>query len=445
MLLGSLAAIGLICVRLFVLQVISHDYYEALATSQHEHSQELVAKRGKIMIYDRHSGEPYVIARSVNRPTVAASPGQISDPATTAEVLAENLSLDYREIFEKISDTSRRYVVIAREVAEETAEKLLQLRLSGITFEDQQYRDYPENTLSAHVLGFLGFDSDRRLGRYGIEQRFEDLLAGKPGLLAGARDLSGNWITSGERDFTPAEDGSDIVLTLDRAIQHTAEQALARAVDAYQAKSGSVVVLNPKNGAVLAMTSYPTFNPNSYGEVADISIYNNSAIQAAYEPGSVMKAMTMAAALNEAVITPDTEFVDPGFIELENFTIRNANSKIFGKVNMTQVLNESINTGLIFAEQKVGHKKFGEYLEKFGFGKKTGIELPFEAAGDISNLDRGGDLYPATISYGQGMTATPLQLAAAYGAIANGGKFYKPHIVDRTVDSDGRESIIEPA
>lgn len=444
MLLGSLAAIGLICVRLFVLQVVSHDYYEALATSQHEHSEELVAKRGKIMIYDRYSGEPYVVAASVNRPTVAASPSHITDPQTTAQVLSEKLQLDYKEVFDKVSDTGRKYVVVAREVPEEITEELSTMNMSGITFENSQYRDYPEDTLSAHVLGFWGFDADHRVGRYGIEQQFEKQLAGTPGLLAGARDLGGNWITSGQRDFTPAVDGSDIFLTIDRAIQHTAEQALARAVESYRGKGGSVIVLNPKNGAVLAMASYPTFNPNNYGEVSDLSAYNNSAIQAPYEPGSVMKAITMAAALNEGAITPDMEFEDPGFIDLENFTIRNANSKVFGKVNMTEVLNESINTGLVFTEQRLGHKKFQEYLEKFGFGAKTRIELPFESGGDISNLDRGGDLYPATISFGQGMTATPLQLAAAYAAIANGGILYKPWIVARTVDPDGNETMTDP-
>jgi len=205
-----------------------------------------------------------------------------------------------------------------------------------------------------------------------------------------------------------------------------------------------VIVLNPKTGAVLAMANYPTFNPNEFNLVEDVSVYTNRAIQTAYEPGSVMKPITFAASLNEEKITPDMTFEDPGFVTLENFTIRNAENKKYGEVTMTQVLEDSINTGAIFAEQQIGHKVFRQYLEKFGFGKATGITLPFESSGDISNLYRGGDLYPATASYGQGITATPLQIVTAFAAIANGGKLYKPYVVEQMVFPDGNVQVTEP-
>ena len=439
LLLFSLVSIGLISVRLFVLQVVSHDYYLALASAQHERSQELNPVRGRILLNDRFSQEPYLVATNENRPRITADPQQISEEGFTAQKLSEILEIDERVTLDKLKDKDRKYVVIAGAASREKAEEITKAHLPGIFLEDQSYRQYPENFLAAQVLGFMGFSEDRRMGVYGIERSFQEVLAGKPGLLAGARDLRGNWITTGSRDFEPAIDGRDIILTLDRAVQYKVEEVLAKTVQQFGAKRGSVVVLDPKTGAVLAMANFPTFNLNEFNNVEDIDIFNNHSVQTAYEPGSVMKPVTFAAALNEEAITPETEFEDPGFVDLENFTIKNANSKIFGKVNMTQVLNESINTGLVFVEQQVGHEKFREYMENFGFGSTTGIELPLEGGGNIKNLYRGGDLYPATISYGQGMTATPIQIVAAYAAIANGGKLYKPYIVDKITSSIGEE------
>lgn len=440
----TLALIGLIGVRLFVLQVLSFDYYRALAENQHQYNQEIIPTRGKIFIRDGLSTTPYLVATNVNRPLVYAVPQQIEDAPVTARTLSQMLGIDQRETYERITDTDRKYVVIAKEIDEQVAEKLQEEALSGIYLEDQRHRIYPQGTLASQVIGFVGFDQDKKVGRYGVEGYFEKDLAGKPGMIEGARGLTGNWITSGPREFVPAKDGVDIVLSIDRAIQFKAEDTIKKAVEAHQAKRGSVIIMDPKTGALLAMANYPSFDPNNYGDVEDISVFKNTSISAAYEPGSVMKPVTMAGALNEGAITPDLEFEDPGFVQLENFTIRNANSKSYGRVNMTTVLNESINTGLIFVEQTLGHQKFTKYMEQFGFGEQTGVELSSEAAGDISNLYRGGDLYPATISYGQGMTATPLQIVTAYAAIANGGSLNRPFIVAEKRYEDGRIDTTQP-
>ncbi|MCL5435484.1 MAG: penicillin-binding protein 2 [Patescibacteria group bacterium] len=440
----SLALIGLVGIRLFVLQVFSHDYYVALADSQHNLRQELLPVRGQIFIRDKYSPDPYPVVTNVNRPLVYVVPQQVKDPPAVATTLASVLEMDRKAVLSKISDQSKKYVPLAKEVPEDKAEKLKQLDLPGVFFEDETYQNYPEGQLASQVLGFVAYDQDTRVGRYGLENYFEEALAGKAGEISGTRDPSGVWVTSGDRNFVPAEDGSDLVLTIDRAIQFKVEEVLDRAVQQHGAKGGSVIVMNPKTGAILAMANYPTFDPNKFSEVGDSSYFNNAAIQGTYEPGSVMKAVTMAGGLQEGVVGPDTTFTDPGSMTIDKFTIRNAENKTYGEVNMTSVLDNSINMGAIFVEQKVGRDKFIKYMENFGFGKKTEIALPFEAKGNIDNLYRGGELYPATASFGQGITVTPLQMLVAYSAIANGGTLYKPYVVAEKIHADKSVDTTQP-
>ncbi|MDP2932645.1 MAG: penicillin-binding protein 2 [bacterium] len=440
-----LLLVGLIGVRLFFLQVVSHDFYSAQAENQHGLRAELTPKRGEIFIKDRFSPDPYPVVTNVNRPLVYVVPQQVKDAPSTAKTMADLLGLDRKEVLSKISDQSKKYVPIAKQISEEKAEQLKTLKLPGVAFEDQIYQNYPESKLASQVLGFVAFDEDTRVGRYGLENYFEKQLAGTPGSVEGVRNPGGIWMTGEQRKVTPPRDGDNLILTLDRAIQFKVEEVLAKTVSGHGAKSGSVIVVSPKTGAVLAMANYPTFDTNKFSEVADASLFNNMSIQNPYEPGSVMKAVTFAASVDAGGITPDMTYDDPGSVTLEKFTIRNSENKTYGAaVPMTRVLEESINTGAIFAEQKIGHKKFLEYLEKFGFGKPTGITLPFENRGSIDNLYRGGDLYPATASFGQGITATPLQILMAYAAIANGGKLMQPYLVEEIIHSDKSTEKIEP-
>ncbi|HLC45081.1 MAG TPA: penicillin-binding protein 2 [Patescibacteria group bacterium] len=436
--------IGLLSVRLFVLQISQGGYWRDLAESQHVLAQELLPKRGEVYIQDRDSPNPTLAIANVNRPTLYVVPQEVQDAKGLATKLASQLQLDRNEIQKKIEDQSRKYVPLVRVLPSEEADRLKAQKLPGVHLEDQFTRAYPEGELAAQVLGFFGFDGDERSGRYGIEKFFDKDLTGTPGSVEGTQDHRGDITTSGQRRVIPAQDGISLVLTLDRAIQFKAEEVLKRTVQQYEAKGGSVVVISPKTGAILAMANYPTFDPNTYGSASDVSVFNNNTVSEPFEPGSIMKPMTMAGGLEEGVITPDTKFTDPGSVTLENFTIRNSQNKTYGEVTMTQVLEESINTGAIFAEQQLGHEKFGKYIEAFGFGSLTGIELPFESKGNISNLSRGGSLYAATISYGQGFTATPLQLVAAYAAIAAGGEYHEPYIVEERRISSGAIEKTKP-
>jgi cell division protein FtsI/penicillin-binding protein 2 len=436
-------ALGVITLRLFTLQVVSSGYWRGLAENQHQLNQQLIPERGQIFIRDQFSDSLFPIVTNINQPTIYIAPQQVQNASELAATLAGTLGLDRKEVFTKIADQSKKYVPIAKQVAPEAAEKLANQHLPGVYFEEEVHQKYPEGKFAAAVLGFVGYDGDVRSGRYGLEKYFEKELAGTPGSLKGALDSGGNWITGG-RDITPAVNGVNLVLTLDRAIQNKAEEVLASTVDQHQALSGSVVVLNPKTGAILAMANYPSFDPNEFSKAEDPKFYNNYAVQSAFEPGSVMKPITFAAALEEGEITPDETYTDPGSLKIENFTIRNSENKVYGEASMTQVLEDSINTGAVYVQQKIGREKFAHYLENFGFGKSTGITLPFETKGSIANIYRGGELYPATMAYGQGMTVSALQIVTAYAAIANGGKLFQPYIVDEIDHHDGRKEKSEP-
>ncbi len=234
------------------------------------------------------------------------------------------------------------------------------------------------------------------------------------------------------------------MLTIDKNIQYTACTALQQAVQKHGASGGSLVVLEPATGAVRALCNAPDFDPNAYAAVADQARFTNAALSSPYEPGSVFKAITMAAALGEGVVTPETTYEDTGQVVIGPDTIKNSDGKAHGRQTMTQVLDESLNTGAVFASRLVGGAKFLDYVKRFGFGEPTGIELPEERSGNLASLKGRNDIYLATASFGQGITATPLQLAAAFGAIANRGQLMRPYVVQAVAKPDGRTEVTSP-
>jgi cell division protein FtsI/penicillin-binding protein 2 len=226
-------------------------------------------------------------------------------------------------------------------------------------------------------------------------------------------------------------------LTLDRNIEFFVCEKIKAAVERHGADGGSVVVMDPKSGAILAMCSYPDFDPNEYSKTEDINVFNNPATFYQYEPGSIFKAITIAAALDLEKVTPTTTYNDEGFVKVDDRTIKNSDEKAHGVQTMTDVLDESLNTGAVFAVQKIGAESFKKYVEDFGFGETVGIGLDFESSGNISSLSKKGAIWSATGSFGQGISVTPIQVVAAFGAIANGGKLMKPYIIDEIRKSNG--------
>ena len=328
-------------------------------------------------------------------------------------------------------------------MSETEQQKIKDLKLPGIFFDSEDTRFYPENNLLSQTLGFVGYKQDTKQGLYGLERNFETDLAGKVGELVAEQDSGGALIFGADKKELLAQDGVNLILTVDKTIQFQAESIIKDTVTKNGADSGSVIVANPKTGAILAMANYPDYNLNEYNKVTDPKTFLNEAVTGNYEPGSVFKAITMAASINEGKITADSTFNDPGSVVVDGYTIKNSDNKAHGIQTMTQVLDESLNTGAMFAKDQIGNQKFYEYLKNFGFGVQTGIELP-EAKGNIDGLKANIQVDYATASFGQGITATPIQLIQSYIALANQGKMMKPYLVQSKIYDDGTTVNTQP-
>jgi len=442
----------LIVAKLFDFQVLKFNFYYALASDQHEIYQKLFPERGSIYLRDKASSiimkqeNLYPLAINKDYYLIYAQPKfmdlsveEAADKLTPIlEPDQEKQDAFHDEILAKFSKTDDPYEPLRHRVEESEALMIDQMEIKGIRSIKETFRYYPEKNIGANVLGFVNFASDEgRFGQYGIEGYFDKELAGQQGEIKSETDIAGNLISIGDKEFVRATDGADIVLTLDKTIQYEVCTKLNEHAETIEAKSGAAIVMDPQTGEILAMCSYPDFDPNKYNEVEDLSAYNNRSIFEAYEVGSIFKPITMAAGLDLGVITPDTTYIDDGFVKIDEFTIRNSDKEAHGKNTMTQVLENSLNTGTIFAVRQIGSRSFRKYVESFGFGEKTGIQLDTEVAGDISSLKKKGEIYDATASFGQGITATPLQMVQAFSAIANGGKMVKPFIVEEIRYPDG--------
>lgn len=436
---------SLVLIKLFFMQVINGGFYRALASESHEIYRTLFPVRGQIMVRDsdptNEQAHLYPIATNKNYITVWAEPRSISDPLATANTLASILEVDQVELLAKLSKPKDAYEVIKKKVEDGLANQIRDMKLKGIHFQEETYRFYPEKNIGANILGFVGIKDDKRVGQYGLEGYFEDVLRGTSGELKSERDLTGHWIASTERTYQPAQDGADIILTIDRIVQYQACTALNEGIKTYEADSGALIIMNPYTGKILAMCSYPDFDPNEYNKVENIKAYNNTAIFEAYEPGSIFKPITMSAALDQNAVTPDTTYNDTGEVKFERFTIRNSDKKAHGITNMVTVLDQSLNVGMIFVVQQVGTPAFKRYLQNYGFGEQTGITLKTEVGGNLASLEKKADIYAFTASFGQGITVTPLQMVQGFAAIANGGYLIKPYIVDEIDYGDRKEKF----
>ena len=432
----------LLIVRLFTLQVWQHELYSRLATGTHEVFRELLPERGSIYIKEGATGRTAPVALNRDVFSVVADTRKIADNEKAARAIDDAVHVgDAKrwDIYQNLNThPSAAYVPLLSRITEDEKNALESKNVVGLTFERRPYRYYPEKEVGAHVVGFFGLQNDGTpIGRYGIEGYFNDELTGEQGAVRGERSAIGAWIPLGRREYTPAKNGKDITLTIDRTIQYEVCTDIARRALEFKAASAAAVVLDPKTGAVLALCSYPSFDPNEYNKVEDIRYFNNEAVFTAYEVGSIFKPLVMAAALDQDVITPDTTFEDTGLREFDAFKIRNAGNKTYGTQTMREVLVNSINTGMIFVAERLGSKLVHEYIRAFGFGKPTGIEIQTEAPGDINNLKKESFVYTATASFGQGITATPLQMARAYTALANAGTMVEPYIVEK-IENNGK-------
>lgn len=434
-----------------------------------------------------------------------AYPPQISDLKNTAQKLGEILETPPLSL-EALLRGRNRYVVLKKKVQPEVSAKIKEIvdadqgdNFTGLGLNEEYYRYYPENQLAANVLGFVTPTGD---GSYGIESKFNTDLRGVKGIFQSQKDSVGRLITVGESLLQPAQDGKNYVLTIDRSVQMAVEARLKKAVEDYRADSGQVIVMDPKTGRVIAMAHYPSFNPNNYGEVyqkeeiklkpeeiealvpvkdmedtfwlyrnvaaqdrlmifkktlADGTIiyehyknnigpeaYQNKAVSEPYEPGSVFKTIVMSIGIDDGDVSPTTTINDSGVLKVDEYEIKNVSAKCTGRINMTKVLANSCNTGMGYVAQKIGRNLFYNYLKRYGFGERTEIEFDNEHPGQIAHFSQWADSELVTHAFGQGLTATPIQMASAISTLANKGVMMQPYIVDSIEKSPGQWTVNDP-
>ena len=449
--LAAILIMGLVAYRLFNLTFVQHSFYVESAQTQYNNPSALLSGRGNIYFSD-DSAEARKIAATNKSSFYLFINKSIDSPQDAALKIAPLLNKNAVSLESELSRKDKTYYVIARGLTKEQAEQITKLKITGLNVASEVIRIYPQGLTAASVLGFVGFDSNQRVGQYGVESYYDDVLNGetKTQSFIGNKTYSDVlkflkfWEKDGKKETTAEEEtGNDIVLTIDPNIQSLVEVKLNALLKKWSAPSGSVIVQDPATGEILAMAVSPSFDPNSYSNY-ELGSFLNPNMQGIFEPGSSFKSVTMAAAVDTGAVTPETTYYDTGEVKEGGFSIKNFNEKANGMQTMRQVLQHSLNTGAIFAEGKTGDDAFLNHVVGFGFGQKTGADLSGEVAGNISNLYSGRKINFMTASYGQGIAVTPLQLINAYSAIANGGKLMWPHLVKEIVYPNGTKTEIKP-
>lgn len=420
-------ALALVAVagRLVFIQTIAGPEYAAAAAEQRTREIVLSPERGFIL--DR---EGEVLAESMDARTIYAVPSAITDKQGVANAIAATLGGDPAAYLEKLSrDTN--FVYIARKADVARAESLRELGISGLGFLEDSRRVYPSNELACQVLGFVGVDDS---GLSGLELHYDERLAGTPGRLIGERDTKGRPIPGGATFEEDAIDGEDIVLTIDKDIQYQAQVALAEAVSHWGAKAGSVIVMDPRNGEILAMASVPQFNPNDFGSY-DADSYRNRPIADTYEPGSTIKSLTAAAVIESGLFAPTSMFDLPPTIQVGGRTIHEAHDRPTMQWSLTEIVTNSSNVGSVKLGMALGQQGLYDYFSRFGLTEKTGVDYPGEVKGWLPPVEKWSPSSIATIPFGQGVSMSPLQLARALSAIANDGLLVTPHFLRQLPES----------
>src|SRR3989338_3045275 len=413
--------------RLSYVQVFRHGFYKALAQGQRSFPYVAKGARGDIFAQNKQV-ELHTLATHENISIVFATPGEVEQPQDTVKILAEILDVEESFIEEKLSHTDSLFEPLKRKLTSEEVEAIAKASLPGIYLKKESIRRYPQETLASQVLGFTNQDEQ---GQYGLEEYYQEELEGKEGVFTTIRS-PGGYLASESKETL--EDGSDLLLAIDYNIQAQAEAILRREQPKLKFESASIIVMEPSSGRIMALSSVPGFDPNEYGEVKDLAVFQNSAIQSLFEPGSVFKPLTMAGAIEAGALKPETTYEDKGVVRIGGYKVLNYDERVWGKRSMTEVLEFSINTGAVFAQQQLGNEKFLQTLERFELFQPTNIDLAGEAYSQNQELKKGYDINFATTSFGQGIAITPIQLVRAYSSLANKGIMVKPYVVKKRTE-----------
>lgn len=446
-----LGIFAVIIVRLFFLQVMEGNEYRAKADKGQRKQFEIKSQRGLIYAMDGKKLIKLVLNETVYTLWIDPQEVENSKKVKKDEIISEfkrvaggNLKDNFEKLFEK---TDTRYQVIGTKLSLKQVNQIREKKFHGIGFTAETRRVYPEGNLASQVIGFVNDNG----GNYGIEQAMNKELTGTDGYKKITTDVFNNAIEIGSENIEkPAVNGQNVALSIDRNIQAKVEKVLKAQMEAKKMKHGSVLVMNPKTGKIMAMANYPTYDPANYGKVQDGTFFNNNSATMAYENGSVIKSFTMATGINEGVANPNTRYYNTDSIKIEDITIRNAVLGHTGSITLQTAMNYSLNTGMVTIGQLLGggtlnstarNKIYDYFYNRFGLGRETGIEI-LESQGSIVSPKNaeGNAVRYSNMTFGQGMTTTMLQTANAFSSLVNGGTLYKPSIVAGMVDEDGKLS-----
>jgi cell division protein FtsI/penicillin-binding protein 2 len=402
------------------LQAVRAQALGNMATSQHRETIEVPPHRGTI--YDRRGVELAVGSRAT---TVYANPRQIRDPRTAALAVEQTLGLDANKVYPLLSDRSRGFVYVERQADPGLAQSLQDNHLAGFGFYDEERRDYPQKRVGASVLGYAGVDNE---GLSGLELELDKTLTGTQGEKTIVKDPFGR--TLEVVDSKPGTDGKNVYLTLDHSIQGQVERILAETRTRWAAKSASAIVMDPRTGGILAVANDPGYDANKFPDVPQ-DRQRNRAVTDTYEPGSTFKIVTISGALQTGLVTPSTKFTLPYQIHVADRTIHDAEPRGTQTMTTDQILSRSSNVGVVTIAEALGRDRVQEWIHRFGFGRRTGIDYPGETKGIVLPSEKWSGSTIGNVPIGQGIAVTPVQMIAAYGAIANKGVLVEPHLVDR--------------
>src|SRR3989344_3658626 len=430
--------------RLFFIQIISYQTYRDLAKKQQRFSEILEPERGDIY-YKNKNGELVKAATTKMGALLYLNTKLLKEPENVFNKLSAVTPID-RVLFDKIAGKANDpYEILKHRLSQEEVDKIAVLNIPGVGLAEELWRFYPMGGSASQVLGFVSSFSaaEAPTGRYGAEKYYDDILKGAKGSVSGDKDAMGILIALSKNLGASPIEGQDLVLTIEPAVQRAAEEELKKLREKWNAAAGGILIIDPKTGAIKALAGSPDFDPNQYQAEKNLGVFLNPFVEKIFELGSVFKALTMSSAIDQGAVTPETTYVDPGQVTINGRVIKNFDGKSHGTRTMTQVLEESLNTGAVFAMQSIGGEKLKEYFHKFGLAEKTGVDLPGELKGDLSNLESGREVEFATASFGQGIAVTPLELAMALSALANGGHLMKPFIKDGTAPQIIRD-VVKP-
>src|SRR3989344_3209831 len=429
----------LVISRLFYWQVIKASELSAIGQLQYGTEIKIIPKRGEIKTSDN-----FPLATNKISYQIFANPKEVKNKELTARSLSSLLELDVASVSAQLA-LDKFWVPIQSGIGIDTKNKIENLNLTGIGFIEQYKRFYPEASVAAHLLGFVGKDENGTdKGYFGLEGYYDRLLRGEEGIATQVKDALGRPILAKLSTATGGSNGKNLILSVDRAIQFLAEQKLKNGIEKYGARGGMVGVMNPKNGEILALASFPTFDPRDYASYTE-ELFRNTFISDLYEPGSTFKPIIMSSALDLKVVTPETKCsICSGPISIGGFDIHTWNDKYYPNINMIETIQHSDNTGMVFVSQKLGLDKTILYLDKFGIGKNTGIDLQGEVSGVLKDKERWYQVDLATTAFGQGISITPIELLSAISSIANGGIRMEPHVVRAVENEDGSIVNIPP-